>query len=296
MIDAKIVLDSISPTGIRLTTLELKFPRFILAEFNTHRAISRNAASSRAIPVDKFRNLVLNNVAYPVHWGENKPGMQATSEVDNVGEVKALWGNILLNMIAFHKQLESYGLHKQVANRILEPWLEVTVVASATNWDNMLFQRCDADAQPEFKDLADKIYSVLKNNIPNKLLNGQWHLPYVNDEDAQEASVMAGAKNGTISLSGVADAMEILKKSSAARCARVSYLNHNGVRSLVSDLKLFDKLVVRDNPEKPRHWSPLEHVATPHAEPYQEGNFYGWKQFRKEFSDENCQRFRKKGD
>src|SRR3954452_24195130 len=75
--EAKVLADSVSPAGQRLTTLEATFPRFVLAEFNTHRVFSRNSASSRAIPVAKQLRRVLDDPYVPIEFGSNKPGMQA---------------------------------------------------------------------------------------------------------------------------------------------------------------------------------------------------------------------------
>jgi thymidylate synthase ThyX len=79
MISAKIIADSISESeyGDRITTFELEYPRFIHGELMTHRLFSRNAASSRAIPINKMMDQVLTAPAMPVEWGLNKSGMQA---------------------------------------------------------------------------------------------------------------------------------------------------------------------------------------------------------------------------
>ena len=85
--DARIIADSMGPNGARVTTFELTMPRIVLAEHNTHRMYSRNAASSRAIPVEKMLTPIEEAPMLPVWWGKNQSGMQArevlSDEVDN---------------------------------------------------------------------------------------------------------------------------------------------------------------------------------------------------------------------
>ena len=261
-IDAKIIADSISPTGVRLTTFQLKYQRLFHSEVMTHRMLSRNASSSRAIPVQKMISQVWNNPAAPVHWGQNKPGMQAKESLTGwrLYFAKSLWAWSGRLMCAFAYGMMKIGLHKQVANRILEPWQYIHVVVTATDWDNFFKLRNHKDAQPEFQQLAALMWLKYIGNIPNKLAVGEWHLPYI---DSQEIMKYTTGE---------------LLKMSAARCARVSYVKHDGLNSSYEeDVKLYSRLIDSDPP----HMSPVEHQATPTKNKAYSGNFRGWKQFRK---------------
>lgn len=253
MFEAKIILDSISEEGHRLTTFQLCYPRFIHGELMTHRVFSRNAMSSRAIPVAKMIRQVRECPAKPVHWGANQPGMQATSEVP-VASAEHLWEKGAKLAAAVAEQMVRLGLHKQVANRILEPYQWMRTLVTATEWDNFYELRAHPDAQPEFQKLAVMMLEAQEAGTPKLLQPGQWHLPYVDEEDSPHD----------------------LRKVSAARCARVSYLLHDGLApNPEKDLGLFDRLAS----SRPLHASPLEHQATPGNT--DTGNFVGWTQFRK---------------
>jgi hypothetical protein len=269
--EVKIIADSIGATGQRLTTVQLKYWRAVHAELMTHRTFSRNASSSRAIPVVKMIEQVRTDPAGPIHWGANQPGMQAGGELDEAGrtEAKRLWVRAANDAANNAQQMMNLGLHKQVANRVLEPFQWIHVVVTATEWDNFFALRCHPDAQPEIQELACAIRDAMDKSQPTLLGANEWHLPYVND---QEQSLMT-----------TSDCI----KASAARCARVSYLLHDGATpDIAKDLELFYRLVG----SAPIHASPIEHQATPdlrskHAgEWFAEnlhGNFVGWKQFRK---------------
>lgn len=258
MISAKVIADSYNPDhgGNRLTTLQLCYPRLIHSEVMTHRAFSRNASSSRAIPVAKVIAQVRENPAMPVHWGANKPGMQASAEVDDIEHARHLW---LLAAQAAANSAESMmerGLHKQVANRVLEPFQWMHTILSATEFDNFFALRLHPDADPNIYALAKVMDEALKSSTPTYLGYGQWHLPYVTKDESD----LPLAKR---------------KMVSAARCARVSYLTHDGQKPEVEkDLALFHRLAGG----RPIHASPLEHQATPSAHGWT--NFRGWQQFR----------------
>lgn len=268
MIAARVICDSISQDGRRLTTFVLTYPRFIHAEFMTHRAFSRNAASSRAIPSKKIRAAVRKDMAGPVFWGANQAGMQADEELTGarLALAKALWKLGSLLMLGLSWCLEKVGLHKQIANRVLEPWFNITVVCTATDFGNFYHLRNHPKAQPEFKALAEIMLDAHNQSIPRMLQPGQWHLPFVEETEADEL--------------GIEKAIQV----SVARCARVSYLNHEGRRSTYDeDVKLFERLVGND----PKHASPAEHQATPIHPNERSGNFLGWGQFRKVLDNEN---------
>jgi len=299
--DAKVLADSLSPAGYRLTTLEAAFPRFVLAEFNTHRVFSRNSASSRAIPIAKQLRRVLEEPYVPIEFGSNQPGMQAgpalTGEKREAAEREWLRGRDdavrrVLGLVASPDALaggadlleilgqveeairdksqpsEWLNVHKQVANRLLEPFMWHTVIVTATEWDNFWNLRCHPDAQPEIRLVAEKMRAAVEASEPGELGWDEWHLPLVRAEDREQVG-----------------SSEDLIKISAGRCARVSYLTHAGKRDLQADIELHDRLL------ESGHMSPLEHPARPltsdelaHNE--WSGNFRGWHAYRKSISGE----------
>lgn len=277
MIDVKIIADSISAEQKRITTMQLKFHRFILPEFNTHRVFSRNASSSRAIPIAKILDQVKNDPAIPVHWGQNQPGMQARGEVKDKIAAVELWKQAAKDAASFAVVMSDMGLHKQVVNRILEPFQFVHVVVTSTEWDNFFNLRDHKDAQPEIQELAHKMKMAMDNNTPELLTQGEWHLPYVSRDE-----IKTFKKDSTFN-----DAL----KCSAARCARVSYMKHDGqAPSLEDDIELYNQLVTRPYTDKrgntlvetdPIHASPIEHQATPAVDVNKNyNNFKGWIQHR----------------
>lgn len=275
-ITAQIVLDSIGPDRQRLTTFRLSYPRFIHAEFMTHRMFSRNASSSRAIPVKRMIEMVKNDPATFVFWGSNKPGMQAGQELTGIKKwwVKTLWGFGCFMALLIARMMTWGGAHKQIINRILEPWGHITVLVTASNYTNFFALRAHPDAQPEIHALAVQMQELYLNSIPKPLANNEWHLPFVSDEE-----------QASLSLS---DAIAC----SVARSARVSYLTFDGKQpSIEKDLELYKKLVG----SVPLHASPAEHQANPDskkvrgkgwATPEQHGNLEGWIQYRKLLPDE----------
>lgn len=257
-VEAKVICDSLGSTGTRLTTVEVKLHRFVLAELNTHRMFSRNSASSRAIPVEKMIQRAIEDPAIPLHWGQNQKGMQANEELpgEAVVECRREWLYARNDAVNAVRKLINLGLHKQVANRLLEPFMWHTVIISATEWDNFFAQRCHAAAQPEMRAAAEAIRAVIEASNPVEVGDG-WHLPYVSENEGLS--------------------IELAKKISVARCARVSCLTQDGVRDTRLDLELHDRLASA----APPHASPFEHVATPAPlSDHLPGNFRGWMQLR----------------
>lgn len=274
---ARILADSLAPCGKRLTTWELCYPRMVHAELMTHRAFSRNSASSRAIPAAKLRERVVTDPAMPVYWGANQKGMQATSEIEDVEAAKQWWLDGMRMMAAHHELGEKMGIHKQIVNRIIEPWMFITVIVSATDYYNWFHLRDHHQAQPEIAEIAGKMWPLYQDSMPELLGEGEWHLPLVTFDDE-------------VQLRGEFDPEEAtrrLKKISVGRCARVSYLTHDGRRDLSEDIRLHDQLASTADSEDPGHFSPFEHVASALNEPTPSGNFQGWFQYRKEFKNEN---------
>lgn len=374
MYNCKILLDSISETGKRITTFEITFPRIVLAEFNTHRMFSRNSASSRAIPFSTQLDKVDRNPFIPERFPINGKGMQPDSYIEKTDPNYNIAVNYWLNARdeATRTATNLYNclpdaeitrnIHKQICNRILEPFMWHTVICTATEFDNFFKLRTHSDAQYEIRRIADLMYEAyhawddvnlditsssykaINNYNDNekdegrikrlehlrwsavrhqKLKVGEWHTPLVYAEDEGAINDYANFIIDSMPIPlekhldrGIVLArnfIEIKKKISVARCARVSYLTHDGKRDIEKDLELFEKLRTSG------HWSPFEHVATPyfideakasnndewklhhykndgladHKGNLPCGNFRGWKQYRKEFADENCTSFRK---
>lgn len=239
MIEAKVICDSIA-NGIRLTTLELNYHRYIHSEVMTHRMFSRNASSSRAIPVKRMLEQVKNNPAMPIHWGKNQPGMQAKEEITSKGDAIRAW-ECASDITAYWAEcLNKLEVHKQISNRILEPFQWIKVIVTATEWDNFFKLRLHPDAQPEIQELARCMKVAMDNSVPQVINHGGWHLPYITARDTKETSI------------------ENYIKMSVARCARVSYMNHdNTTPDIEKDLELADRLL------EAGHMSPFEHQATP---------------------------------
>jgi len=278
MISAKVIEDSVIDDkgamyyGKRIATLEIKFHRFILPEFNTHRVFSRNFSSSRAIPTKKLLEQVRTNPAIPIHWGKNEAGMQANQELEGLAlaEAQKQWKFAAIDAADNAERLSNLGAHKQIVNRIIEPFLWVTGIVTSTEWDNWFELRDHPDAQPEIHELARCMRTALNSSLPTKLKFNEWHLPYVKPSER---------------ITETSDRM-LWQKVSAARCCRVSYLKHDGTApNIEDDLALFDRLAGA----VPLHASPLEHQATPcvsFLDGAESGNFKGWVQYRKIWENE----------
>lgn len=250
---AKVICDSLSPHGERLITLEVVFHRFVLSEMNTHRIFSRNSASSRAIPLIKQIDKVVNNPAMPVIWASEQKGMSGGNEIEDISGADLEWLRASAHARASAQVLGDLGVHKSLANRLLEPFMWHTAVITATGWRNFEYLRCSPEAQPEIRECAEAMMKAMSNSTPRLLQEGQWHLPYVSEEDKQE--VRDSLDTNLIDFEAHANA--ILVKVSAARCARVSYLTQDGKRDRNEDIRLYEQLTGNG------HYSPLEHVATP---------------------------------
>lgn len=295
LIKATIIADSISENGIRMTTMEIEYPRFILAELNTHRMLSKNSASSRAIPVASMLEHIRHNTAGPVYWGKNQSGMQAKEQVGSANRSMAeyLWIKARDSAINYALQLTDLGLHKQLTNRITEPWMLMKTVISGTEWANFFWLRNHPDAQPEIAELAAKMYAAYSTSTPELLYSGEWHVPYVNTyrNTIEDQRTYHDANGDKI-------AAHDAKIISASCCAQVSYRKNDD--SFDKALKIYKQLIE----SQPAHASPVEHQATPvdsrvfsiyeperwkafgishidaELQPWS-GNLRGWVQFRK---------------
>ena len=304
-ITVKIIADSVAPSGKRLTTMLLRYPRFIHAELMTHRTFSRNASSSRAIPVKRIIADIQNDPAIPIHWGKNIPGMQAHEQIDEPvvidmhdreGDFPAAFNKEAAWLIARDRVIEiaqafdNAGYHKQIVNRLLEPWSHISVLVTATEWNNFFHLRCHEDAQPEIHILADMMKLEMLNSTPNKLVPGQWHLPFITPDDVVNVHNSLKFNRITRDEPKASEMTELLLRISTARCARTSYLLHDGTTpDIQKDLGLYERLVG----SQPLHASPTEHQATPDEliddmwlNEDLHGNFSGWIQFRKSITGE----------
>ncbi|WJJ58492.1 thymidylate synthase [Klebsiella phage vB_KpnM_NDO71] len=270
LISVKIVADSISPSGIRIITFELEYPRIIHSELMTHRLLSRNAMSSRAIPIKKMIEQVQQNPAMPVKFGKNQPGMQDAGEHSaQLGDgysAEEWWKLAGLSAARFAAEFADAGYHKQIANRLLEPYQRMKTVVTATDWNNFFWLRVDPDADPTIYELAKAMKEASDNSIPDPLEPGQWHTPYVDhvygfeDIDDKECAVFEGycvldEENKPVMLT-LEEALAI----SASCCAQVSYRVLNTSKEKALDI--YEKLVSGNKV----HASPFEHQATPMAE------------------------------
>lgn len=245
-IEVKCLLKSSHPGCPDLITLQARYPRFIHSEVMTHRVFSRSASSSRAVPIETMIQDIEHDPAMPVQWGSNKPGMQAGAEIEQIDRAKEIWLDAKDQAIYDAQRLSRLGLHKQIVNRVLEPYAHISVIITATDWDNFFTLRCHPAADPTMRALAEEMRDAIADAPTQYLDAGQWHLPY----------------GGSL-------------PESAARCARVSYLRHDGSAPTgESDMRLAALLRAEG------HMSPFEHQATPMPGWYYTHNLDGWQSQR----------------
>lgn len=301
--EATVIAHSASPYPYApaLFTMRLRYPKLLHAEELTHRILntspeqveivsvpdgimydrdlSRNASSSRAIPVPRLIDDIRRDPAEPLFWGKHQRGMQAAEELTGreLELAKAIWRSNRESCIVDALQLHALGAHKQLVNRLVEKHGHINVVASATNWSNFFALRRHPGAMPEIQHLASLIWEAQQASTPKVLQPGEWHLPFVSEEEINERDWSDNP-------------IPFQVKLSVARCARVSYLTHEGKPPDVEeDLALYERLVG----SVPLHASPAEHAATPDRRingqwehPEQHGNLKGWRQYRKMLPNE----------
>lgn len=225
----KVILDSVAPCEKRLTTVEVRYPRFIHSEVLTHRDRARNSASSRAIPWPKMMAAIIDDPVIPIRFGSEQQGMQTGGEINDPEAARLVWLEARDNAVRSAQHLANLGVHKSICNRLTEPFMWITVVMTATEWNNFFRLRCHADAEVHFQKIAEMIRVARESSQPTPVKDGGWHLPYVSGVDHK---ALTPTPFSTLSLC----------KISAARCARVSYLTQDGQRDPMKDLELFDRL------------------------------------------------------
>lgn len=321
-IDATIIADSKSEFGNRITSFIITFPRIVLAEFNTYRMLSRNSASSRAVPFPKMLEKVQNHPFIPIKWMKNHKGMQGNEFYDegseeakaaewawlrgrdkNIQTCKLLSGDLVLENY-LEEQVE-LDVTKQIINRLLEPWMWHTAIVTATEWENFYALRAHPAAEIHIAALAEKILEQANLSTPKLLKPGEWHIPFGDMIDKDKLYLIFKDSWRSNNYTFPANA-EIHDKSwndfinkaririATARCARVSYLNFEGKDDYEADIKLHDRLAEMG------HWSPFEHCARAmtfgerhsidlgnHEMEGFSGNFKGFIQYRKMFDTEN---------
>lgn len=291
-------LASTNYLGEKLITFVIKMPKFMVAQFNTHRNISKNSASTRAIPIKKQFDRVGNDLFIPPVLTKNQKGMSSSTLIppDDYEAAEKLIVSYYFNTAQpFVDELSNkYNIHKQHSGRYLEPFFYTDVVATANLnwWQDLVRQRDSEHAQPEFKRIAVEINSILRMLGEGKDIKYvyrftkqyQWHAPFLTD--TERAWMEAGQIPKEFKEQFKPEDIELFWCAiSSARCARVSYLNHEGKQSYEDDMDLFSRLL------KDGHMSPFEHVASPinhkwggvYFKEYvglMNNNFCGWYQYR----------------
>lgn len=325
-ISAEIIADSVSDYHPRLTTILTRYPRWIHAEGRTHRRLSlgeglefeqttpspmadpnlsRNASSSRAIPVEKLIKEVIDDPAVPLFWGRNQRGMQADEEWDAevnlfdpetggdayLDREKAwLWARNEAVIAA--KGFAEAGYHKQIVNRLLEPFSHINVLWTGVKWTNFFGLRLHEDAEPHMRLLAQRMKAAMDASTPKLIRPGEWHLPFVRESDRQLIAHHYRGVGPTYKAKFVDDD---LVKLSVARCASLSYRTVDGqLMTAERAIALYDKLL----DAQPIHASPAEHQAKADEQHGDETGGYwvnerlsgnlgaGWIQFRKTLPNE----------
>lgn len=299
-VDVKLLQHSYSPDGISMYSFEVEIPRIILAEWNTHGMLNTNAQSSRAVPTKKLIEEVRRNPYIPSHWGKNQKGMQAYEEQDspvNNMPKEAFWDICIHNACNNAQAIEEAGYHKQIANRIIEPYSHTKLAISGTEWNNFFNLRIHKDAEPNIREMAVQLYKLIHQSRGELINNGEWHLPYITRR-RQHRQMQYLFDHQEVSLE---EAIQI----SLACVAQVSYRSLNTHPETIK--RIYNNLFP-DNGD-PIHGSPAQHLATPFKEARCEGDWQkgethrdkdgyswsaqlrGWCQYRKLIPNENVTTF-----
>jgi len=262
---AKVVADSIGPSGVRLLSVLCSYPLMVHAEHLRHRCFSFSVASNRAIPTRLIIRQVIDDPVIPIWFGKNQGGMSAREELTGWRYSLARWAWLVARWpaIAIVWLMLRIGLHKQIANRILSPWQWVTVLVTGTDWENFFALRCHPDAQPEMRRAAEMMRDAIAKSTPRNLQAGEWHLPFVDTGFIPDASDWT-----------------LLRMLSVARCARVSLVRQDERRSAKDEIAMTEKLM------KSGHFSPFEHQAQALLDDRRCANLHGWMSCRSTIPNE----------
>lgn len=293
-ISVKVLAKSLSPDGVTITSIAARYHRFIHPEVLTHRDRGRNSSSSRAVPIKTLIREAVDDPAVPIHWGRAQKGMQAYEELfgADLEVVKGEWHAARMDAVRRAQKMAAHGAAKQVVNRILEPFTHISTVMTATDWANFFWLRRDHDVEPHMRALAEAMHAAIDASRPRALDIGEWHLPYIEERDYDEVGT---APDETMETDPTG--IGVLRRVSAARCARVSYLGHDGERRTIEqELAFCSKVLLGGKP----HASPFEHQATPDwivgrdedgdpvwANPKRQGPMRGWQIHRKFIPNES---------
>lgn len=252
-------------------TIRMRYPRIIHSELMTHRVFGRNARSSRAVPFRTMMAELRSTPFVPWHWGKNQSGMQAEEEHNAPVDIsefldglvysrEAAWSEACESAIDIACAFSRAGYHKQVVNRLIEPFSWIDVLVTATDWENFLWLRDHKDAEPHLQDLARLVGRAIKEAEVQELeIHKDWHMPYIREADYEAARNII-TNNGVLRKNPTdQEVINLLLKISAARCARISYAPFDGDASYEKEIERYNLLVSSDRV----HASPLEHQATP---------------------------------
>lgn len=295
-ISAKVIADSKNQFGNRITTMIVTFPRFILAELNTHRMMSRNSASSRAIPFEKMVASVENDPFVPIAFQKDHKGMQGTEYLEGDDNTRAVGAWIIAKAEAVNaaKRLANFDVTKQLCNRLLEPFMWHTVIITATEWENFFALRCPKyqlldgtfyrswkDVTKSVKDLDTTYKACLQADILERLKHNKGqaeiHMMALAEAmwDAYNESTPKELKAGEwhipfgddINMAEVQriannndylTTIDVIKEIATARCARVSYTI---VGEEDKPINYEADIKLHDRLAESGHWSPFEHSA-----------------------------------
>lgn len=250
MIELVNVQDSYSPlTDSRITTFQWDYPRFVHGEVMTHRVFSRNAGSSRAIPVMSAIDIAAERMVEPL-FRKNKPGMQPGEYLSaaDLATATKIWRDCAHSCIEAAKELNSLKVHKQWANRMLEWFSPIRIAVTSTDWDNFLWLRNDFEAQDEIWQLAELVENSLSVSKPLTLQPGDAHTPFVD-------RFVAPGGNIYYKVDGTELLLPQALKVSASVCAQMSYRKND--TSILKSNEMYDRFVQ----SRRVHSSPFEHQA-----------------------------------
>lgn len=267
MYAANVLADSVGPHRVRLTTLEVTFPRLYLDEFNTHRRFSRNSESLRAIPPEIQIQRVMESPYIP-EFRERVKGMGGGAPLKGMARTRVTSEWLAARDDAVSHARNLLNVAKDDANRVLTPFVWHTAIVSSTEWDNFLNLRCHEAAALPMQRIGKLMQEAMWASEPARLEYGDWHLPLVADMELD----LANLRN----IDGA--------KVSAGRCARSSYSNHLKPETPNESIVRWDGLA------EAAHWSPSEHPAlcVPTDADLDFGNYdAGWHQLRKHYDGED---------